>query len=105
MQVTVILVVVVYLIAMLGIGFYSSKKVSSNEDFMVAGRSLGPILMAGTLSATEIGGGSSLGVVEKAYGQWGLGASWYITTMGIAFVILSFIEEDTENQQVLLQQL
>lgn len=58
---------------------------------MVAGRNLGPFLMAGTLAATEIGGGSSLGVVEKAYGQWGLGASWYIITMEIAFVILSFI--------------
>jgi hypothetical protein len=100
MQVTVILIVVVYLIAMLGIGFYSSKKVSSNEDFMVAGRSLGPILMAGTLSATEIGGGSSLGVVEKAYGQWGLGASWYITTMGIAFVILSFIAHRFRKAEV-----
>lgn len=100
MQVTVILIVVVYLIAMLGIGFYSSKKVSNNEDFMVAGRSLGPILMAGTLSATEIGGGSSLGVVEKAYGQWGLGASWYITTMGIAFVILSFIAHRFRKAEV-----
>ncbi len=91
MNFTVVLVVVVYLIAMLAIGFYSSKKVSTNEDFMVAGRTLGPILLAGTLSATEIGGGSSLGVVEKAYGSWGLGASWYVTTMGIAFVILSFV--------------
>lgn len=91
MQLTVITIVVIYLLAMLAIGYYSSKKITSNEDFMVAGRNLGPFLMAGTLAATEIGGGSSLGVVEKAYGQWGLGASWYIITMGIAFVILSFI--------------
>lgn len=74
MQLTVITIVVIYLLAMLAIGYYSSKKISSNEDFMVAGRNLGPFLMAGTLAATEIGGGSSLGVVEKAYGQWGLGA-------------------------------
>lgn len=100
MQFTVTLIVIVYLIAMLGIGFYSSKKISSNEDFMVAGRSLGPILMAGTLSATEIGGGSSLGVVEKAYDKWGLGASWYITTMGIAFVILSFIAPKFRKAEV-----
>ena len=91
MNLTVIFIVILYLIAMLYIGYYSSKKVSTNEDFMVAGRRLGPLLMAGTLAATEIGGGSSLGVVEKAYGSWGLGASWYVTTMGIAFVILAFI--------------
>jgi SSS family solute:Na+ symporter len=90
-NVTVVAVVIIYLLVMLAIGYYSSKKITSNEDFMVAGRNLGPILLAGTLSATEIGGGSSLGVAEKAYGTWGLGASWYVTTMGIAFVILSFV--------------
>lgn len=88
---TVIVIVVVYLIAMLLIGWYSYTKISSNEDFMVAGRRLGPVLMAGTLAATEIGGGSSLGVVEKAYGDWGMGASWYIITMAITFGFLTFL--------------
>ena len=89
MDFTVVTIVVLYLLIMLFIGWYSSKKISSNEDFMVAGRRLGPILMAGTLAATEIGGGSSLGVVEKAYGDWGLSAVWYVITMGITFTILA----------------
>lgn len=84
-------IVVVYLLFMLWIGWYSSTKITSNTDFMVAGRRLGPLLMAGTLAATEIGGGSSLGVVQNGMSGFGLSASWYITTMGIAFVILSFI--------------
>ncbi len=96
----IVTIVVFYLALMVLVGIYSSKKVSNNEDFMVAGRNLGPILMAGTLAATEIGGGSSLGVVEKAYGQWGLGASWYIITMGIAFVILSFIAPKLRTAEV-----
>ena len=58
-------VVVVYLLVMLLIGYLSSKKIESNTDFVVAGRRLGPFLMAGTLAATEIGGGSSLGVVQQ----------------------------------------
>ena len=81
-------IVVVYLLFMLWIGWYSSTKITSNTDFMVAGRRLGPLLMAGTLAATEIGGGSSLGVVQNGMSGFGLSASWYITTMGIAFVIL-----------------
>ena len=84
-------VVIVYLIAMLFIGWYSSTKINSNTDFMVAGRRLGPFLMAGTLAATEIGGGSSLGVVQNGMSGYGLSAAWYIITMGIAFAILSFI--------------
>lgn len=96
----VIGIVVIYLLAMLGIGYLSSKRVKTNEDFMVAGRHLGPILLAGTLAATEIGGGSSLGVVEKAYGEWHLGAAWYVIAMGIAFVILSFFASKFRTAEV-----
>ena len=95
MQITIIVIVMLYMIGMLGVGYYASKKISSTTDFMVAGRRMGPILMAGTLAATEIGGGSSLGVVEKASNlgssQWGLSAAWYVLTMGLAFVILTFL--------------
>ncbi len=90
-NIVVIVVVVAYLLLMLWIGWYSSTKITSNTDFMVAGRRLGPLLMAGTLAATEIGGGSSLGVVQNGMSGYGLNAAWYIITMGIAFVILSFI--------------
>ena len=89
-NIIVTVIVVIYLLFMLWIGWYSSTKISSNTDFM-AGRRLGPLLMAGTLAATEIGGGSSLGVVQNGMSGYGLSASWYITTMGIAFIILSFI--------------
>ena len=87
----IIAVVIVYMLFMLWIGWYSSKRISTNTDFMVAGRRLGPFLMAGTLAATEIGGGSSLGVVQQGMQNHGLSSAWYIITMGIAFVILTFL--------------
>lgn len=90
-NVLVTVIVIIYLLFMLWIGWYSSKKITNNTDFMVAGRRLGPFLMAGTLAATEIGGGSSLGVVQNGMSGYGMSAAWYIITMGIAFVILSFI--------------
>lgn len=90
-NIVVTVIVIVYLLFMLWIGWYSSTKITNNTDFMVAGRRLGPFLMAGTLAATEIGGGSSLGVVQNGMSGYGLSAAWYIITMGIAFVILSFI--------------
>nr|WP_326186165.1 sodium:solute symporter family protein [uncultured Oscillibacter sp.] len=88
---TVTVIVVIYLLVMLFIGWYSSKKITSNTDFMVAGRRLGPFLMAGTLAATEIGGGSSLGVVQQGMQNHGLSSAWYIITMGFAFMILTFL--------------
>ena len=84
-------IVAIYLLIMLFIGWYSSKKITSNTDFMVAGRRLGPFLMAGTLAATEIGGGSSLGVVQQGMQSHGISSAWYIITMGFAFVILTFL--------------
>ena len=88
---TVTVIVVLYLLVMLFIGWWSSKRITSNTDFMVAGRRLGPFLMAGTLAATEIGGGSSLGVVQQGMQNHGISAAWYIITMGFAFVILTFL--------------
>ncbi|WNS76460.1 sodium:solute symporter family protein [Bacillus sp. DTU_2020_1000418_1_SI_GHA_SEK_038] len=89
--IVVIGIVVVYLAIMVYIGYASSKKIENNEDFLVAGRKMGPWLLAGSLAATEVGGGSTLGVVSKAYGDWGLSAFWYVSAMAVAFIILAFI--------------
>jgi solute:Na+ symporter, SSS family len=87
----VIAIVVLYLLGMLAVGWWASRKVENNDDFLVAGRRMGPWLLAGSLAATEVGGGSTLGVVEKAYGDWGFSALWYILAMAVAFFALSFV--------------
>ncbi len=96
----VIGIVVVYMLAMLYIGYKSSKKIDSNEDFVVAGRRLGPFLMMGTLAATEIGGGSSLGVVQQGMQNHGLSAAWYIMAMGLAFAALTFVAPKLRETEV-----
>lgn len=84
-------IVALYLAVMLYIGYRASKRIRANEDFTLAGRRLGPVLLAGTLAATEAGGGSSMGVAEKAYGNWGLSAGWYVLTMTITFFLLAIL--------------
>lgn len=84
-------IIIVYMLIMLGIGFYSKTKVKDSTDYHLAGRRLGPIMVAGTLAATEIGGGSSVGVASKAYGEWGLSAGWYVVSAGIGIILVSFI--------------
>ncbi|QEN07316.1 sodium:solute symporter family protein [Oceanispirochaeta crateris] len=85
------IIVVVYLLIMMGVGVFASKRVKTSTDFALAGRKLGPFLLAGTLAATNIGGGTSLGIAEKAFGQWGLSSVWYVITAAIAFIVLAFI--------------
>jgi solute:Na+ symporter, SSS family len=80
-----------YMIANLAIGFYSQSKISNSSDYLLAGRRIGLWLTAGTLAATEIGGGSTVGVAAKAYGNWGLSAGWYVTSAAIGIILVSFI--------------
>lgn len=85
-------IIIVYMLSMVGIGIYAGRKqVKGAEDYLLAGRRLGPIMFAGTLAATEIGGGSTIGVAAKAYGNWGLSAGWYVITAGISILLVSFI--------------
>lgn len=87
----VVLIMIVYMSAMVGIGLYARTKIKNTEDYHLAGRRLGVLMTAGTLAATEIGGGSSVGVASKAYGSWGLSAGWYVMASGIGILLVSFV--------------
>lgn len=100
LPVIVYVIVVAYLAILLGIGIYSSRLIKTDIDFMLAGRRLGPILIAGTLAATEVGGGSSMGVAQKAFTNWGLSSAWYVLTMAIVFVILAFLAPKLRSTMV-----
>lgn len=91
MNATVITIMVVYLAIMVGIGLYARTRIKDSTDYHLAGRRLGVFMMAGTLAATEIGGGSSVGVASKAYGDWGLSAGWYVVAAGIGILLVSFV--------------
>ncbi|MEE2877229.1 MAG: sodium:solute symporter family protein [Candidatus Neomarinimicrobiota bacterium] len=60
-------VIVTYLLILLGVGVYKSRKIKTQSDFAVAGRSLTPWVLVGTMLATWIGTGSILGNAGKTY--------------------------------------
>ncbi|WP_096189850.1 sodium:solute symporter family protein [Evansella halocellulosilytica] len=65
---TLLWFIVAYAIVMIAIGIFTSKKVSGSEDFVLAGKSLGPLVLMGTLLATWTGSGSiSGGETSMAY--------------------------------------
>ncbi len=83
--------IVIYIIIMTGVSLYARSRIKNNDDYHLAGRRLGTIMLAGTLAATEIGGGSTIGVTAKAYGAWGLSAAWYVIATGIGIFLVAFI--------------
>ena len=62
-----------YLLGMLAVGLFSSKKISGTEDFLLAGRRLPLWLCTAALSATFFGGGTILGAGGAAYGKGFIG--------------------------------
>ena len=64
-----IIIVICYLVGMLVIGAIVGKlKIKNSEDYMVAGRRMGLFMVAFSLSANNIGGGSTTGLAGKAFG-------------------------------------
>ena len=60
-------IIAVYLIAMISIGLHFVKRIKGSEDYYVAGRSFGPLILMATVCATIIGGSGLMGRAGKAY--------------------------------------
>ena len=61
--VTFYVAVALYVVLVCGIGLFSYRRASSSEGFLVAGRSLGPILGGATLMANQVSAGATIGMV------------------------------------------
>lgn len=79
-QITALIIIFIYMAVTIALGLIVSKikakkKASqSNEDFLMAGKSLGPLVLAGTLFAANTGGASTTGIATNVY-SYGISAS------------------------------
>lgn len=64
-----------YIALVCGIGLYSYRRASSSEGFLVAGRSLGPVLGGATLMANQVSAGATIGMVGFHYFS-GISYAW-----------------------------
>lgn len=84
--------VLVYLIFMVGISLYlSRKKVKSSDDFAVAGRSLPMIVLIGTLLATWCGGGGVTGTAGLIYSNGPIFGILAFSGAPLGMILLYFI--------------
>lgn len=84
------LTIVVYVSALLGIGVWKSRSAKSQDDFMVAGRSVSTWYLVGTLVCTWIGSGSLFGGAGLAFRE-GLGDLWMSAGAWVGIVIVYFL--------------
>ena len=91
LQIVPLVIVLAYLVGMLLVGFIVGKlKIKNSADYMVAGRRMGLFMVAFSLSANNVGGGSTTGLAAKAFGSWGMSAVWYVLAASLAMIPLAF---------------
>ncbi len=85
-----IYVIGIYLAILVGVSFYKSRSVKTQEDFMVAGRVVPWYLLVGTLVCTWIGSGSLFGGAGRAYRE-GFSALWMSAGAWVGIAIVYFL--------------
>jgi len=83
-----LLVIVVYSLAQIAIGVWTARRMKGSGDFFVAGRALGPGLLAATLLAANIGAGSTIGAAARGYRD-GFAAWWFVGSAAIGSTVLA----------------
>ena len=67
--------VVLYMVLMLGIGYFAFRRTSNLTDYMLGGRNLGPAVTALSAGASDMSGWLLMGLPGAMYVS-GLSASW-----------------------------
>ncbi|EPR71014.1 sodium:solute symporter family protein [Cyclobacterium qasimii] len=70
---------IVYMIFMLGVGFYFMRKNTGQDDYYVGGRNIGSWHIGLSVVATDVGGGFSVGLGGLGF-VMGLSGSWMLFT-------------------------
>lgn len=87
---TYIVVILLYLVALTIYNFYKGRQVSSQDDMMVAGRSLGITTMVFTLVCTWIGSGTFIAGAEYAFNA-GWSSLWMPAGAWVGIAVIYFL--------------
>lgn len=87
---TYIVVVVAYVLLLLGISVHKSRSVKSDEDFMVAGRSVPVYMLVATLVCTWIGSGSLFGTAGLTF-RTGISELWFSAGAWVGILVVYMI--------------
>lgn len=81
-QICIVIAIVVYLIMMLFVGFYFSRRNQTTDDFYLGGRKLGPFVVAMSAEASDMSSWLLMGLPGVAYLSGICDAGW--TAIGLA---------------------
>ncbi|MCK9638980.1 MAG: sodium:solute symporter family protein [Prolixibacteraceae bacterium] len=90
-------ILLLYILAMIGIGIYSSRKIRTSGDYMVAGNKGNVWQITGSLLATIIGSTAILGSSDLAFSQ-GWAAAWLMLSAALGLLLLVLVAPIVKRQ-------
>ena len=84
------LIFIIYIFALVFVGYYAYKKTNSSEDFMIAGKETHPFIMAMSYGATFISTAAIVGFGGVA-GEYGMSVLWLAFLNIIIGVFIAFV--------------
>lgn len=106
MEQTFIIAFMAYMLAMIAVSWFVSRKQKSGDDFLLAGRNVPLLLSLGTTVATMVGTGSSMGAVGFAYHNgwagtlYGLGGAFGILLLAWIFAPVRQLQFVTMSEEL-----
>jgi len=82
-------IIILYFLAIVGIGLWSKRKASGRDGFFVASRQGTTSLITGSLLATAVGGSVTVGMAGLGFEQ-GLTGAWWLLVGSIGLLISGF---------------
>ena len=83
--------VIVYIALMIAVAYFTSRKKTQGEDYLMGGRNIGLLLLVATAAATAVGTGTSVGATANGFRSGWLGAVYPLANaIGLVVVALCF---------------
>ncbi|WP_122089232.1 sodium:solute symporter [Halalkalicoccus subterraneus] len=83
-------VIVLYLLGMLGIGYWGYRRSESLEEYLVAGRNIPLWMYVPVMSAVILGGASTIGGGGLGY-QYGISGAWLVVWLGLGVAAVGLL--------------
>lgn len=81
---------IVYLLLMIGVGWWYSRGIKNSEDYFLSGRRFGAFPIACTLAVSFIGGGMFMGMLGFLM-RYGVVTILFVLGMALSFIILGIV--------------
>ncbi len=83
-------IIALYFIVIVSVGFVAMRFTKTKEDYLVAGRRLSFPLFFGCMAALALGGGSTVGSAQLGY-EYGFGGIWLNLSIGLGLILAGFL--------------